>query len=316
VKRMIEIVSNSVLLAFSLGALAIASQFVIKSIEDLIELTRLSEVSAGFAILSVMTSLPEIFVALFSVVNGKPGFSVGDILGSNVFNIGIVIGILATFGSLKKCCSETLTELVDILFLSSIIPLVLVMFRSASSYTGLALLGVFAFSMYQMTRKREQPIVMTGSTTEKKPEKKMIVLRIVLGVALVVGAAELIILAASNIASALGAPPILIGAKIIAIGTSLPELFLDLTAVRRGRVNLAIGDIIGSNLTNISLVLGLVLVASPFGAVDLTVLAEILPFVLITTLIVWRYLTKGGISQVGGIALIITYTVFQATIIV
>jgi len=112
----------------------------------------------------------------------------------------------------------------------------------------------------------------------------------------------------------LGTAPILIGAKIIAIGTSMPELALDLTAVRRGRVHLAVGDAIGSNLTNITLVLGIILLGSPFGTVDLSIFAQILPFVLITTLILWRYLTKGGVSQLGGVALILTYIVFQATI--
>lgn len=92
---------NILTLALSLVTLAVASQFTIKSIEQLIEFTRLSEASVGFAILSVMTGIPEIFVATFSVLHGKPGFSVGDILGSNVFNIGIVVGILATMSSLK-----------------------------------------------------------------------------------------------------------------------------------------------------------------------------------------------------------------------
>jgi len=94
----------------------------------------------------------------------------------------------------------------------------------------------------------------------------------------------------------------------------MPELTLDLTAVKRGKIELALGDAIGSNLTNITLILGIVLLASPFETVELSIFAEIVPFVLITTLILWRYLTKGGVSQIGGIALILTYIIFQATI--
>jgi len=265
--------------------------------------------------MSVMTGIPEIFVAVFSVFHGRPGFSVGDILGSNVFNIGIVIGILATIGSLKKCSTELLTDLVDILFLSSLIPIVLVMFGTASSLVGMALLGIFVFSIYQMTKKRKQPIIIkNGEKPVKTLSRKIVFLKIAIGVAVIIVAVELIIMSAANIADLLGIPSILIGAKIIAIGTSMPELALDLTAVRRGRIHLAVGDAIGSNLTNITLVLGIVLIASPPGAVTLTVLAEILPFVLITTLILWRYLSKGGVSQYGGIALIITYIVFQAVV--
>ncbi len=125
--------------------------------------------------------------------------------------------------------------------------------------------------------------------------------------------ARLVVSSGLNIAVSLGVPPILVGAKVVAIGTSLPELTLDLTAVKRGRVHLAIGDIIGSNLTNLTLVLGLVLVSSPF-AVNMAIFTEILPFLLITTIVFWRFLTKGGVSQVGGIVLIMVYILFQAII--
>lgn len=314
---MIEVILYSAVLAFSLAILALASQFAIKSVEDLIKLTRLSEASVGFAVLSVMTSVPEICVAFFAVWQGTPGFSVGDILGSNVFNIGIVVGILAAIGYLKKCSTDLLGELVDILFLSSLIPIVLVMFGSASSLVGLLLIGIFVFSIYRMTKNGKQRVSVTNDETETmQPGKKVVVLKMGIGLALVIVAAQLTIFSASNIATTLGVAPILIGAKIIAIGTSMPELALDLTAARRGRLHLAIGDAIGSNLTNITLVLGIVLLASPFETVDLSIFAQILPFVLVTTLILWRYLTKGGVTQFGGIVLILTYVVFQAILAV
>lgn len=310
-----EIALYLAMLAFSLLILAIASQFTIKSIEQLIELSHLSEVSVGFVIMSVMTSLPEIFVAASSVLHGKPGFSVGDILGSNVFNIGFIVGLLAVMGYFKKCSSELLTELVDILFLSSIIPLILVVFGKASFYVGLALLSVFIFSVREMTKKRKKPILLDeGKVSSGKVSAKLVLLKVIVGIAIVIAMAELIITSASKISEILGVAPILIGAKIIAIGTSMPELSLDFTAVRRGRIHLALGDLIGSNLTNITLVLGIVLLASPFEVVDLSIFAQIVPFVLITTLILWRYLTKGGVSQLGGLALLFTYVIFQAII--
>jgi len=141
----------------------------------------------------------------------------------------------------------------------------------------------------------------------------MVVARLILSMSLVIISARLVVFSGLNIALSVGVPPILIGAKIVAIGTSLPELTLDLIAVKRGRVQLAIGDIVGSNLTNLTLVLGLVLVSSPF-AVDMTILTEILPFLLITTIVFWRFLTRGGVSQIGGIVLLMVYILFQAII--
>jgi cation:H+ antiporter len=261
-----------------------------------------------------MTSTPEIIVAIFSVLQGTPGISVGDILGSNVFNIGVVVGILAAGGFLKRCSTNLLTELVDILFLSPLIPLLLVIFKVASPFVGVILLLIFIFSIYRMTKGKSPAIGSNKKTiVQNKNDTMMVIAKIVIGIVAVVLAAHFVVISASNIAILTGVLPIVIGAKIIAIGTSLPELTLDLTAVRRGRVHLAIGDAIGSNLTNLTLVLGIVLLFSPF-AVDMTIFTEIIPFVLVTTIILWRFLTKGGVTQIGGIILILIYIVFQATI--
>ena len=310
---MIELIIQLLILAGSLAVLASASHFTIKAIEKLIELTGLSEVSAGFAILAVMTSTPEIVVAFFSVLQGTPGISVGDIIGSNVFNIGAVLGILGMLGYLKTCCTDLLVELTDILFITSLIPLVLVIFEVVSPIVGIILLGTFVASTYFMTRKK-MPVVEADKPSKAPNEGiKMAIAKLLLGFVGVVVASRLVVESGLNIAISFGVPPILIGAKVVSIGTSLPELTLDLAAVRRGRVHLAIGDIIGSNLTNLTLVLGLVLLTSPF-AVDMVIFTEILPFMLITTIVFWRFLTKGGVSQIGGVVLIMTYILFQAII--
>jgi len=318
---MIELIFPLLIFATSLVVLGSASHFTIKSIEKLIELTGLSEASAGFVILAVMTSTPEIIVALFSVLQGTPGISVGDILGSNIFNVGAVLGILGMLGYLKTCSTDLLLELTDMLFITSLIPLLLVIFNylpiagfaQVSPIIGLILLATFSVNTYVMAKKRT-PIVRTNeSVTVSKGSKTMFATKLILSITGVTVAAYLVVLSAINIADILGAPLILIGAKIVAIGTSLPELTLDLTAVRRGRVQLAIGDIIGSNLTNLTLVLGLVLLTSPF-AVNMTIFTELLPFLVITTIIFWRFLTRGGVSQVGGIILIMIYILFQAVI--
>ena len=151
-----------------------------------------------------------------------------------------------------------------------------------------------------------------NSKVVKKESKTKVIALLVLGLVGVIVSARLVVSSGVNIASLLGAPPILLGAKVIAIGTSLPEFTTTLSAVRRGRVHLAIGGIIGSNLTNLTLVLGLVLLTSP--SVDITILTEILPFLLVTTVVFWRFLTRGGISKIGGILLMATYLLFQIII--
>jgi len=316
---MTDLLMLSAVLVFSLAILAKASHLTIVSIEDLIEMTGLSEASAGFVILSVMTSIPEMTVAIFAILQGAQGISVGDILGSNMFNIGIVIGVMAIIGPLEKVRSGFLVEMIDILFLSSAIPILLALpFFSEflpilSQFVGLTLIGIFAFSIYLMAKKRKTPAIDGNVERKAKKTKKIVLIKVFGGITVIVLAARFAVWAASDIATMLGIPLILMGAKIMAIGTSLPELALDVTAVKRGRIDLAIGDVIGSNLSNIALVLGLVLLFSPF-TVNITVFTEILPFLLITTLLLWRFLVKGGITKWGGILFILIYVLFQATL--
>ncbi len=228
--------------------------------------------------------------------------------------MGAVLGILGMLGYLKTCCTELLVELTDILFLTSLIPLLLVIFKVFSSIVGAILLGTFLINIYFVAKKRTPTVKVNKSTALGEESKKRVVAVLILSFACVFIAARLVVSSGINIAGVLGVPPILIGAKVVSIGTSLPELTLDLAAVRRGRFQLAIGGILGSNLTNLTLVLGLVLLTSPF-AVDMTIFIEILPFLLITTIIFWRFLTRGGVSKVGGIILIMTYILFQAVVV-
>ncbi|NIR16185.1 MAG: sodium:calcium antiporter [Desulfobacterales bacterium] len=316
---MIEFIVQLLTIAVSLVVLVSASHFTIRSIERLVEFTGLSETSGGFVILAVMTATPEITVALFSVLEGTAAVSIGDILGSNVFNLGAVLGILGMLGYLKTCCTDLLVELTDVMFAISLIPLLLILshyhvFNVATPIVGALLLGTFLVSIYSMARIGTPAVKTDQSRMVMETEtKRMTIAKLILSFSGVVIAARFVVSSGLNLAILLGAPPILIGAKLVSIGTSLPELTLDFAAVKRGRVQLAIGDILGSNLTNLTLVLGLVLLTSPF-AVDMVIFAEILPFLLITTLIFWRFLIRGGVSQVGGIILIMTYILFQAVI--
>ena len=166
---------------------------------------------------------------------------------------------------------------------------------------------------YFMAKKRTPTVEVNGnSEMAKKENKTKVIALLIVGLVGIIVSARLVVSSGVNLAVILGAPSILLGAKVIAIGTSLPEFTIDLAAVRRGHVHLAIGDIIGSNLTNLTLVLGLVLLTSP--SVNIAILTEILPFLLITTVIFWRFLTRGGISKIGGVILLAVYLLFQIII--
>jgi len=309
-------VVSAITLAASLAALSYVSRLVIGSVEDLIEITGLGETSVGFALLSVITSTPELVVALFSVLNGAPGLSVGDILGSNVFNLGVVVGVLMVTAGFLKQCPVGLAEIADILLISSLIPLLLVIFKVYNRYVGVVLLAVFALTVYRQTRARSKVLPITSDDkTKRAMSKQLTLLKILAGTIIIVISARFTVSSALVIADFLGIPSIFIGARLVAFGTSLPELSLSLTAVRRRRVILASANAIGSNLTNLTLILGLVFFSSLFSpfSIDIMSFIEIISFVLVTSIIMWYYITKGGNCQIIGIILIITYIAFQAT---
>ncbi len=303
-------------LIISMAILSFASRYVIRSLEDFIKITGLGETSAGFALLSIITSTPELLVAIFSILESSPALSIGDLLGSNVFNMGMVVGLLMLTSGFLKECPAGLDEVAEILLLSSIIPLILVILEITNPLIGLGLIAVFAFSVYRETRTRA-PILKSNAQNGKKEsnrKKTAILLKILAGTSIIVVSAQFTVTSALDIAGLFGVIPIFIGARLIAIGTSLPELSLSLTAVKRGRIHLATANAIGSNLSNLTLILGIVFLSSAFSpfSINITAFTKIISFVLITSLIMWYHLTKGGDCRVIGVILILTYIVFQA----
>lgn len=322
VLRFVAILVALVTLGLSLAALAFTSRYVIGAVEDIIEITGLSETSVGFALLSVITSTPELVVAVFAVLSGTPSLSVGDLLGSNVFNIGIVVGVLMLTTGFLRECPEGLDEVADVLLLSSIIPLILVILRTPTPLVGFGLLGIFAFSVYRETKARTLPplngLNVSSGELKKHQSKALPVLKILGGAIFVIVSARFTVSAALEIAAASGIYPIFIGALVVAFGTSLPELSLSVMAVKRGRLRLATANAIGSNLTNLTLILGIVFVSALFSpfSVDITSFSQIISFVLITSLVVWYHMTRGGDCRIVGAVLILTYIAFQAVSIV
>jgi cation:H+ antiporter len=243
---MIDVLLQALILSGSLALLVSSSHFTIKSIEEIIEQTKLSEASAGFIILAVLTSTPEIIVATFSILQGTPGISIGDILGSNIFNTAVVLGILGMLGYMKSCCSDLLVKLTDMLLLTSMVPLLIVVsqydvFEISTPIIGIILLGTFLATSFLMLKRKTPPVKIENMKTTVKKNLKLTTIRLLISFLGIVVAARLVVLSATNIAIFLGIPLILIGAKIVSIGTSLPELISAFIAVNRGHVQLAMG---------------------------------------------------------------------------
>jgi len=303
--------------AVSVIFLAKSSHLVIKHSVEVAKILHMGELIIGVVILSVATSLPELAVSLLSINSGNVGVAVGNIFGSNIANLGLVLAIPAIMAPLKVK-KGTFERLPTLLFFSSIIPLAFLAMESISSVIGFSLIVAFIFyAAYSTTKK-------IGFKMPKKKKKskglfKMIrfpiefyksLILLVIGAGILGISAQYTVTSASKVSMMLGVAESVIGATVIAIGTSLPELSVSLTAIKTKHHKLAIGNAIGSCLTNITLILGIVLLLSPV-VVNPKIFSTLLFFVIGITMVAWYFFTtERTLDRTEGLILLFAYMLF------
>jgi len=296
------------ILAMSLLLIAILSERVIQYVLVLSKVFGLSEMAAGFILLSVTTSLPELSVSTVASAIGEGGLSVGNVLGSNIANLTVIIG-LAIFFSKKEVLTkgESQKELVQFLFLSSIIPLFIVQRGSLGPVLGIVLLILFIYFSVTISRK-------AGTTEPIEPVHKrdstIVSLKFLVCVGLIIALSKFLVDSSVEIAEFIGLPPSIIGATIIGLGTSLPELATTIQALKKNLFGMALGNLFGSCITNITLVLGVSSLIS-FSPVNVLAVESIMFYVLLSSLSVWYMIDASErISKRGAFFLCTIYILF------
>ncbi len=321
-----DVIVNILIILVSLIILDQASHWTITNAIKVSDVAQLRRTAVGFSLLAFSTSLPELSVAFIAAFTGEAPISVGNVLGSNIVNICLVVGLATLIVSIRHLravsvipsfAREELGSLYFGLFVSSIIPLALVYIVEASWVVGLILILIFAFYTYQMSKIRIPPEEGKGVSEDEKRKLKRYIFLTFLGVVGVILSAYFLVESAVVVAEFAGIPRTLIGATIIALGTSLPELTLDLKAFLKGYQALAFGDIIGSSFVNITLILGItlfvpVLLGSPL-TMNMLVFRDLVIFSLITNLFFWYFLSMGRLSWKEGAIFLFIYFLFLAS---
>jgi cation:H+ antiporter len=288
-----------------LAALVGGAGLAVNSISKLSKLMGISELSAGLVIVSVATSTPELAVGVASATTGNIGITLGDVFGSNVTNIALIGGLLLLLTPIRRIEPAATRRLSYELIIASLIPFLLLVAAEGSRLIGASLLAFFALFVYRIVKSDDrQP---TESRPTGSPFRPLVLF--LLAIALVVVSARLVVGSASSIAEAAGIRPSIVGATIVSMGTSLPELSVDVVAVRRRHLGLALGDILGSCVTNTTLVLGLVLAVSQVR-VSFLVLSDLMTFATASPIVIFLLLRGGRISYWKGLALVALYVVF------
>ena len=271
----------------------------------------LSEMAAGFILLSVITSLPELSVSIVASLSGEGGLSVGNVLGSNVANLTIILG-LAILVARKTITlkGQSNKELVQFLFLSSMIPLFIVQRGSLGPVLGIVLLVLFAYFGVTISRKAGTTVLEETPQQQKEEKMAFVGIKFLVGVALIILLSKFAVDSSVDIANFVGLPTSIIGATIIGFGTSLPELATTIQALKQGLVSMALGNLLGSCITNITLVLGVSSLLS-FSEVNVVAVQSIMFYVLLSSLSVWYMVSSTErLTRKSAIFLCLIYGIF------
>ena len=305
------LILNLIILIISLLILIKFSDVVSDSSENVARITGLGEMAVGFLILSIVTSLPELAVSINAINSGDIEIPIGTVFGSNIANIGLILGLTAIL------TPKTITiagldfkRLSLMMIIASIIPLQIIVLGRFANLVGFILLAIFIiFSIYS-SRSRTHKL---GGPNEKPAKRLSIeILIIIIGISVILLSSNFLVNSSVVISNIAGINQSVIGATIIAIGTSFPELSVSLAAIRKARVGLALGNILGSCITNLTLILGFVLILTRIE-LNIIIFTELVAMLLIINLVLWRFILDRKITWGNGLMLLLLYLIFIAS---
>ncbi len=272
----------------------------------------------GVSIVGIATSAPEILVSTAAALEGKSEIAIGNAIGSNIANIGMVLGLTAIILPLS-ISSKTLRREYLLMFLSAVIAVTVMLDLDLSRVDSLILLSVLAFFIWwivQMAKRSLYTDPLVGEFEQELAEVTSLPRSILLtffGLLLLLAGAELLVHSAVALARYFGISDLVIGLTIIAVGTSLPELAASIMSVIKNEADIAVGNILGSNMFNMLAVIGVPTLIKPTPIAQ-EVLSRDLPVMFGLTvlmgLMAFRH-KEGRFARIEGIVLLICFVLYQ-----
>ena len=284
---------------------------------------RIPSVIIGLTVVAMGTSLPELAVSTSAAIAGNNGIAAGNVVGSNIFNLLMVAGFSAIF--IKLPVSESIARK-DFPFMVAVTMAMFCLFldgggflsgeSSLSHGDGLVLLLFFVIFLVYTIRSALSSRAMAADEPSAGRRKSVLwcVLCIVLGAAGIIIGGNLVVDSASALAQAFGMSDTLIGLTVVSLGTSLPELVTSIVAARKGENDIALGNVVGSNVFNICFVLGLSTAIHPIAISSDIVIDTVI--LLVICVVVWISASKNrSLGRVIGSMMMLTYVAYLAYII-
>lgn len=228
----------------------------------------ISPLVVGFTIIAFGTSLPELVISVLANLEGSPDIALGNVLGSNIANVLLVIGATAAMVPLVSTSRAVLKDLLMMLVSTALLAFLLSygdIYRMAGLGMVLLLL-IYIYVQYKSAQKSEKPMMQDVDEVPEFSKPAFAYLFLFLGLVCVAFGAEILVTGARQTASLIGVPEAVVALSIVALGTSLPELSTCIIAARKGHAQIAIGNIVGSNVFNILMIMGTTALIKPIAA--------------------------------------------------
>jgi len=278
----------------------------------------------GMVIVGFGTSSPEMVVSTLSSIQGNPGIALGNAYGSNIANIGLILGITAIINPVTVS-SNILKKELPILSLITLLSVALLYDLNFSHFDAALILVLFvlliSWSVYQGLKNGKDRLA--DEIDEEVPSPlsmKRAVLYLIFGLLFLIISSRILVWGAVEIARYFGVSDLVIGLTIVAMGTSLPELASSILAAQKGEHDIALGNVIGSNLFNTTAVVGIAGAIHPFAIDPMVIKRDMLVMTLLTiSLFVIGYRFKkdrqGRVNRFEGVGLLLCYFTYTAYLI-
>lgn len=311
------------LLVVGFALLIKGADWFVDGASKIAKILRISPLLIGLTIVAFGTSSPEATVSILAALDGSAEVSLGNVIGSNIFNITLVVGLTALLNPLKVE-SETIRKEIPFTLLGSTVLLVLISDVALQGFTenlitrsdGLIFLLIFSIFMYYIfeVARNSRDNMEVHEESEKATWGKNSI-RTVIGLAAIIFGGELVVRNSTEIAVSLGMSETLVGLTIVAIGTSLPELVTSIMAAIKKQSEIALGNIVGSNIFNIFFVLGTSSLITPLP-VNGKVFVDIGLMLILTVILLVFSRTNYRIGKIEGSFLAVAYVLYLVFIII
>ncbi len=297
------------ILQFLSGMLVLyyGAEILIKSSKTISDKFNISPIVIGITLVSLGTSLPELIVSTMANLRGAPGMALGNVIGSNVTNISLVLGITAIFSPINFPFANIRYDMYFLIIIT-FLPLGFIIMGGLVFWQGVVLILVFIiYCIYLIKNNKLDDKENTIFTYENN---YLLMIQVIAGIFGLAMGATLFVKGAKGIADAMEVSSLVIGMSIVALGTSLPELAASLSAAKHRETGMVFGNIIGSNIMNIVFVLGITILFGNIPVDFTTIITQGFFIVILTGGLLFLLKWKDRVTQLSGSILVLMYIAF------